>query len=96
MIAGHTGTPVNVQNNCIKFAGFGDEITTTWTFSTPENNEKNQCREEFFNSKIRWQFFRNNIYIFIYIYICVYLYIYLYTFEFKATKVRNVCRLNEN
>ena len=40
MIAGHTGTPVNVQNNCIKFAGFGDEITTTWTFSTPENNEK--------------------------------------------------------
>ena len=41
MIAGHTGTPVNVQNNCIKFAGFGDEITTSWTFSTLKNNEKN-------------------------------------------------------
>ena len=26
----------------------------------------------------------------------IYLYIYIYIFEFKATKVRNVCRLNEN
>ena len=26
----------------------------------------------------------------------IYIYIYIYIFKFKATKVRNVCRLNEN
>ena len=29
-------------------------------------------------------------------YICVYIYICIFKFKFKATKVRNVCRLNEN
>ena len=31
-----------------------------------------------------------------YIHIHTYLYICIYIFKFKATKVRNVCRLNEN
>ena len=35
-----------------------------------------------------------NLYIYIYIYI--YIHIYIYIFKFKATKVQNVCRLNEN
>ena len=29
-------------------------------------------------------------------YTSIYIYIYIYIFKFKATKVRNVCRLNEN
>ena len=40
------------------------------------------------------------IYIYIYIYIYVFMYVCmsvcLYIFKFKATKVRNMCRLNEN
>ena len=35
-----------------------------------------------------------NIYIYLYLYIHIYIYIYI--FKLKATKVRNVCRLNEN
>ena len=31
-----------------------------------------------------------------YIYTYKYIYIYIYIFKFKATKFRNVCRLNEN
>ena len=30
------------------------------------------------------------------IYIYTYIFIYTHIFKFKATKVRNVCRLNEN
>ena len=30
------------------------------------------------------------------IYIYIYIYIYMYVFKIKATKVPNVCRLNEN
>ena len=40
-----------------------------------------------------------NIYICMYVYMYIYniyIYIYIYIFKFKATKVRNVCRLNES
>ena len=30
------------------------------------------------------------------LYTYIYIYIYIYIFKFTATKVRNVCRLNEN
>ena len=46
------------------------------------------------------QYFKNtcfrNIFEVVLIIKMKYIYIYIYIFKFKATKVRNVCRLNEN
>ena len=53
---GHTGTPTNVKNSCIKLSGFGIDITI--------NIEKtrNILRpEKFFNPKTLFHVFRTNL-----------------------------------
>ena len=44
---GQTGTPTNVQNNCIKLSGFGVDITKV--FLHREITRNLSCREKFFN-----------------------------------------------
>ena len=58
MIVGHTGTPANAQNNCIKLSGFGVDITRL--FLNREITRNISCGEKFFNSKIRLQVFKTN------------------------------------
>ena len=48
----------NVQNNCIKLAGFGVDITRV--FWHREISRNILCREKFFNPKVRSQVFRTN------------------------------------
>ena len=57
---GHTGTPANVQNNCIKLSGFGVDITKLFLHREIPRNIS--CREIFFNPKILSQVFRTNCY----------------------------------
>ena len=54
----HTGSPRNVQNNCIKLSGFGVDITRL--FQHREITRNILCREKFFHPKIRSQVFSVN------------------------------------
>ena len=56
---GHTGTPANVQNNCIKSSGFGADISQL--FLHREIMRNSSYREKFFNPKILSQVFRRNL-----------------------------------
>ena len=46
---GHTITPTNVQNNCMKLSGFGVDITKLFLHRQMTRNTS--CREKFLNSK---------------------------------------------
>ena len=56
---GHTDTPANVQNNCIKLSGFGVDITSF--FEQREITRSILCREMFFRPKILSQVFRTSL-----------------------------------
>ena len=55
----HTGTPTNVQNNCIKLSSFGVDITKI--FLHREITRNISCQEKVFNPKILSQVFRTNL-----------------------------------
>lgn len=55
---GHTVTPTNVQNNCMKLSGFGVDITKLFLHREVTRNILR--RERFFNPKTLSQVFRTN------------------------------------
>ena len=56
---GHTGTPTNFQNNCIKLSGFSVNITKFLLHREITRNISG--REKFFNPIILSQIFRTNL-----------------------------------